>query len=58
MITTECYGHREEWNSREEAIAFFKEGIANSEGSERDRYVTIVMKLEQGADFADDSCMQ
>ena len=57
MITTECYGQIEEWNNREEAIAFFKEGIAYSEGSECDRYMTIVTKLEQGAEFADDSRM-
>lgn len=48
MITTVCYGQMKNWNSREEAIRFFRKGIANSEGSEQERYTKIVMQLEAG----------
>lgn len=55
-ITTQCYGHCDEWDSREQAIATFKEGMANCDpnSSEYSRYATIVAKLESGATFADD----
>ena len=55
-IITQCYGHREEWSSREKAIASFKEGMAscNLQSSEYNRYATIVMKLKCGVTFADD----
>ena len=54
MITTVCYGQMKNWNSREEAIRFFKEGIANSEGSEQERYTRIVMQLEAGKTYCTD----
>lgn len=54
MITTVCYGYMENWNSREEAISFFREGIANSEGSEQERYTRIVMQLEAGKTYCTD----
>lgn len=53
-IQTKCYGKIDTWNSREEAIAYFWEGVCSSEGSERDRYLTIISKLERGMTFASD----
>ena len=53
-IQTKCYGKIDTWNSREAAIAYFWGGICSSEGSERDRYLTIISKLERGMTFASD----
>ncbi len=47
-ICTIAYGHRREWKSANEAIAFFLECICCSEGSERERYETVITKLKQG----------
>ena len=43
-----CYGQEEVWNSRSEAIAFYMEGVAACEGSERDRYMNVYMDLCEG----------
>ena len=53
-VTTYCYGEAKEWDSREAAIAFFTEGIANSEGSEQSRYATIVAQLQSGKTYCTD----
>lgn len=53
-VTTVCYGHDKTYATRQEAIDFYKEGIRHSEGPERDRYVRIVMQLEDGAMHATD----
>lgn len=53
-IKTVCYNVEREWASREEAIEFFKEGIICSEGSERDRYLNVLMNLLDGKDVATD----
>lgn len=42
---TVCYGQKKEWTSREEAKMYFLEGMMNSEGSERERYTSIYLKL-------------
>jgi len=47
-VKTICYGKEELWDDRKDAINFFEEGIYASEGSERDRYCTIVSKLKAG----------
>lgn len=47
VVKIECYGEFENM-LRDEAIAFYSEGIINSEGSERDRYLNIVARLENG----------
>ena len=47
-IITVCYGKREYWKSRAEAIRFFLEGVAATEGSERDRYSQIYAELVSG----------
>ena len=53
-VTTICYGREKEWGSRQEAIRFFMEGIAECEGSEQSRYITIVFKLQRGARICSD----
>ncbi len=52
--TTVCYGKTRNWNTMDEALAFYLEGIMNSEGSERERYATIYSKLKSGLLFATD----
>ena len=47
-VITVCYGKREYWKSRAEAIRFFLEGIAATEGSECERYTKIFTDLISG----------
>ena len=47
-IITVCYRQRQEWNSRKEAEMYFLEGMMNSDGSERERYTAIYLKLLAG----------
>ena len=42
---TICYGHREYWRSRKEAVDYFLEGISASDGSECERYSKIYAEL-------------
>ena len=53
-ITTICYGHYDKLDSRAEAVKYFYECANASEGSERERYVNIMMKLMSGANVASD----
>ena len=53
-VTTVCYGEKEIWDSREDAVSFFLQAMAGSEGSERDRYVTIYTKLISGSKVCSD----
>ena len=53
-VKTICYRQEKVWDSREEAIRFFEEGILSCEGSERDRYMNIVTKLRLGYDECSD----
>lgn len=53
-ITTICYGHIDKWESRAEAIKYFYECALCSEGSEKERYVNIMMGLMTGANPATD----
>lgn len=53
IVTITCYGKVEK-RRRDEAIAFYSEGIMCCEGSERDRYTSIVMGLQQGFKVVDD----
>lgn len=41
------------FESRNEAIAWIKQGIEWSEGSEQDRYYHVLWKLEDGVDSVD-----
>lgn len=53
-IKTICYGQIREWNGSEEAIKFFVECYINSEGSERERYFNILVKLRSGLNICTD----
>lgn len=53
-VTTVCYGIKREWKNREEAQAFFNEGVMSSEGSERDRYINVLIRLHEGLDYCTD----
>ena len=47
-VITVCYGKREYWKSRAQAIRFFLEGVAAKEGSECERYTKIFTDLISG----------
>lgn len=47
-VTTICYGKRDTWNSAKDAINYFNDAANNSDGCERERYLTIVSKLVDG----------
>lgn len=53
-VTVKCYGKEDTYATRQEAIDFYKDCIRHSEGAERDRYLRIVMRLEDGALHATD----
>ncbi len=56
-VTTICYGRAKEWGNRWDAIDFFKEGVMECDGSERDRYTTILMKLLSGEEVCSDDVL-
>lgn len=47
-VKVTCYGTTKEY-TRKQALKEFREAIRCCEGSERDRYVNIVIQLEDGA---------
>jgi len=53
-VTTLCYGERKVWDSRNEAMDYFLEGMLQCEGSEADRYARIYSQLKDGCTFASD----
>lgn len=54
LVTTVCYGQKQIWNSRDEAEDFFQRAVISSEGSERNRYVNILVQLRLGLDTCTD----
>ena len=53
-ITTVCYGKEDTWETKEAAEQFFLQAMMGSDGSERDRYTNIYIKLQMGMDFCTD----
>ena len=53
-IITVCYGKKEEWESRKQAMDSFMEAICGSDGSEQQRYVNIYVKLKCGMNYCTD----
>lgn len=53
-VTVVCYGQKEVWDSREEAMAYYLEGMMACDGSEADRYRSIYCQLADGARVASD----
>lgn len=54
-VRTVCYGTEDIWQTREQAKQFFLRAMAACEGSEKERYTNIYMKLMMGMDDCDDS---
>ena len=54
-VTTICYGQKKDWDDRWEAVDFFREGAMACDGSEKDRYTTILLKLLAGETTCSDS---
>ena len=52
-VTITCYGTTEEYD-RDEALREFTEGVLYCDGSERDRYCSIVSGLRAGLTVVDD----
>lgn len=57
-ITTICYGQRRDWNSKEEAFAYFHEAVNNSQGAEQERYISICNQIASGASYCSDIEME
>lgn len=53
-IVTVCYGKEESWESKEAAGQFFLQAMMGSDGSERERYTNIYIKLQMGMTFCTD----
>lgn len=49
------YGESKLWESRKDAVAFFLEGMNASDGSEKQRYSNVYLKLIMGSKTCDDS---
>ncbi len=47
-LITVCYGKVQEWESRSEAKRHFLDAMLNSDGSERERYSTVYLKIVLG----------
>lgn len=53
-VKTICYGKERIWDSRVDAVMFFLECMAGSEGAEKERYVDILVKLVSGEKVCSD----
>lgn len=56
-IVTVYYGKEESWESKEAAEQFFQfflRAMMGSDGSERERYTNIYIKLQMGMTFCTD----
>ena len=55
MIKITCYGGTKEFETREQARAFFYDCLLNSDGSEQRTYADILRQIECGfTDITDD----
>lgn len=53
-VKTICYGTERTFDDRQEAVDFYENCVMNSEGSERDRYVEILIDLRCGKTICSD----
>ncbi len=51
-----CYGQKEVWASRDEAIRFYRDGMEMCEGAEQRRYINIYIRLLEGCAVCTDEC--
>ena len=54
-VITINYGEKKRWDNRWDAVDFFTEGACACDGSERERYETILLKLLAGERVCSDS---
>ena len=54
MVEVICYGKRDSWASRNDAIKFYLDGMLSCEGSERDRYTNVYLDLISGKNVCSD----
>lgn len=54
MIEVICYGTSKMWRDRNEAIAFYMEGILSCDGAEQERYIRVYMDLLAGKTVCSD----
>ena len=47
-VTITCYGAVQKWENKKDAIQFYLECVAESEGAEKERYVNILLQLFAG----------
>lgn len=47
-VKTVCYGEERVFDDRQEAVDFYENCLLNSEGSERERYLEILIDLRSG----------
>ena len=53
-VKTVCYGKEKTWDSRDEAIDFFADGVLNSDGAEQQRYLKVLVGLTLGKNICKD----
>ena len=53
-VTITCYGETKVWDSRLEALRFYKQGAQECEGAESRRYANIVFQLMDGKSVCND----
>lgn len=53
-ITTVCYGKEDTWETKGAAEQFFLQAMMGSDGSERNRYTNIYIKLQMGLTYCTD----
>lgn len=54
QVTTICYGKKQTWQTRKQAMDFFFKAMMESEGSEQNRYATILSQLQLGLTVCND----
>ena len=54
MVTTICYGKEDKWERRSDAIEFFMAGVIECDGSERERYLNVLIDLQSMKDVCTD----
>lgn len=54
LVITRCYGVEKRWTDRNKAEEYYLECMRSSEGAERDRYVTVYLKLIDGFKYCSD----
>ena len=53
-VKTICYGEEKIWDSRKAAMDFFFDAMMGSDGSEKQRYTNVYMKLQMGWEVCSD----